>query len=388
MANFTTPGVYIEEVGIFHPIEGVKTSMAGFVGVTQLRGEDDCYKDQAVAVSSWGEFVSYFGRYTEQAPYMAPAVYSFFVNGGKRCFVVSVENSDDAVLIGNDGGPGKRSGLQALGDIDDVSIVAIPGITSQKVQKAMIAHCEALKYRFCILDSQQGGTITQVQLQSGKLISEKGYGAIYYPWIKAEIEKEAFDGKTERVTILIPPSGAIAGIYARVDSERNIFKAPANVAVQNAKGLESTVSARNQELLNPKGINCIRFFDGRGILVWGARTLASDPDWTYINVRRGISYLEKSISQGTQWVVFEANGPIVWNKVTESVKNFLITLWREGGLMGETPEKAFFITCDRTTMTQNDIDTGKLVMVVGVALIKPAEFLIFKIAHQTNGITA
>lgn len=316
MSECLSPGVYIEEFEMgAKPIEGVSTSTAGFVGVTDKKE----YKDKATFVSSWGDFVSKFGQYTAAAPYMAPAVYSFFANGGKRCYIVCVDKSDDASLKGTDGGPGKRTGLQAFNEIDEISIVAAPGITSEVVQKALITHCETLKDRFCILDSKQGDDLTKVQAQKDKLTSDKGYGALYYPWIKMGIEKVGVGGKIELENMFIPPSGAIAGIYARSDTERGVHKAPANEVVRNVTELEFAITTAEQDILNPKGINCIRAFSGRGIRVWGARTISSDASWKYVNIRRLFLYLEESIDESTQWVVFEPNDQKLWARVAQTV---------------------------------------------------------------------
>lgn len=381
MSEYLSPGVYIQEIEMgAKPIEGVSTSTAGFVGVTEKKD----YKNKAIFVSSWGDFTSKFGRYATAAPYMAPAVYSFFANGGKRCYVLCVENNQDATLIGKDEGPGKRTGLQAFNEIDEISIVAIPGITAENVQKALITHCETLKDRFCILDSKLGDDMAKVQTQKNKLTSDKGYGALYYPWIKMGIEKEATGEKIELVNMFIPPSGAIAGIYARSDTERGVHKAPANEVIRNVTELEFAITTAEQDILNPKGINCIRAFDGRGIRVWGARTISSDASWKYVNIRRLFLFLEESIDESTQWVVFEPNDQKLWARVVQTVSNFLIRVWKDGALMGNTPDEAFFVKCDRTTMTQDDIDNGRLVVVIGVAPVKPAEFVIFKIAQWTG----
>jgi len=185
-------------------------------------------------------------------------------------------------------------------------------------------------------------------------------------------------------TRLIPPGGHIAGIYACTDFERGIHKAPTNRIVQGVVSLERTITNAEQDRLNVQNINCIRAFAGRGILVWGARTLSSNPEWKYINVRRLLIYLEKSIQKGTQWVAFEPNNEATWAKVNRSITNFLTQTWQNGALMGTKPEEAFFVKCDRTTMTQSDLDNNKLVALVGVAPIKPAEFQTFKISQSTT----
>ncbi len=397
MPEYLSPGVYVEEIEIgAKPIEGVSTSTAAFIGLTESGDE---YLNKPTLVTSWGEFVKKFGRYTDDAPYVAPAVQGFFQNGGQRCFIVKVAaGSDDAEtnsnIIGTDGGAGNRTGLQSLIEIDDVNIIAVPGVTDEGVQKAVITHCEKMKDRFCILDAPENADLAGVQAHKDKVVSTKGYAALYYPWIKVNVEKgEEVDveigGETVKETKVsfeqkfMPPSGYMAGIYARTDTERGVHKAPANEMVRGALELKVPITKGEQDILNPKGINCIRSFSGRGILVWGARTTASDPLWKYINVRRLFLFLEESIDEGTQWVVFEPNDRALWGRVKQTISNFLITVWKDGALAGATPDEAFFVKCDETTMTQDDINNGRLICEIGVAPVRPAEFVIFRIAQLT-----
>ncbi len=397
MAEYLSPGVYVEEIEIgAKPIEGVGTSTAGFVGITEK--VEDVSINEAVFISSWGEYIKKFGRYTENACYLAPAVYGFFLNGGQRCYVVSVgtdadgsaaDDVDDSSYIGTDGDPGSRTGLQVFKEIDKISLVSIPGILSPLVQDALISHCTNMEDRFCILDSIRSADVTVVQTKNG-LTSDKGFGAIYYPWIKVGVEQEVANPnvpgemKIQLNQLFMPPSGYMAGIFARSDNERGVHKAPANEKVRGVIELEFPIGKGEQDILNPDGVNCIRSFPGRGIRVWGARTISSDPLWKYINVRRLFLYLEESIDEATQWVVFEPNSEILWARVIQTISNFLKGVWKSGALMGLTPEEAFFVKCDRTTMTQDDIDNGRLIVMIGVAPVKPAEFVIFRIAQWTN----
>ena len=381
MPEYLSPGVYVEEVEMgAKPIEGVSTSTAGFVGTAE-KGE----ADKPTLVTSWGQFVDTFGRYSQKRPLLAPSVYGFFANGGSRCYVVRVaDDADDAAYIGADEGPGKRTGLQAFNEIDEVNIVSVPGVTSGAVQQAMIIHCESLKDRFCILDPVVDADVEAIQAQKNDVVSEKGYAALYYPWIKAPVEVKD-KGKLKLTQEYIPPSGYIAGIYARSDTEKGVHKAPANEIIRGSLEIKLTITKGEQDILNPEGINCIRAFRGRGIRVWGARTTASDPLWKYVNVRRLFLYLEESIEEGTQWVVFEPNDEKLWARVKQTVRQFLTRVWKDGALMGGTPEEAFFVKCDRTTMTQDDIDNGRLIVLIGVAPVKPAEFVIFRIAQWQGG---
>lgn len=281
---------------------------------------------------------------------------------------------------GVDGGAGKRTGIQALTDIDQVSIVAVPGITDNYVQNALINHCELLMDRFAILDPPPNSSLSDIQ--SHRSYYDTKYAAIYYPLITVR------DPLT-KTDIHIPPSGHMAGIYARSDIERGVHKAPANEVIRGITRLEQIINKGEQDILNPKPnhINVLRDFRsrGRGYRVWGARCLTSDPDWKYINVRRLFIFVEESIEEGTQWVVFEPNDEPTWARVRRSVSNFLYNVWRDGALQGQKPEHAFFVKCDRTTMTQTDIDNGKLIMEIGIAPVKPAEFVIFRIGQWTGG---
>jgi len=236
--------------------------------------------------------------------------------------------------------------------------------------------------RVCILDSDKNADVNAVLTQRNRLHSSGGDGALYYPWIMVTMEA----GKNDRMRLVddfVPPCGHIAGLYARTDSEKGVHKAPANEVVRGALELKVSITENEQGILNPKGINCIRVFSGRGILVWGARTLSDDPEWKYVNVRRLLLYLERSIEKSTQWTVFEPNGEALWADVRRTAEDFLTGAWRKGMLQGAKPEEAFYVRCDRSTMTQNDIDKGELVCVIGVAPVRPAEFMILSIRQKT-----
>jgi uncharacterized protein len=276
-----------------------------------------------------------------------------------------------------------RTGLKQLEDIEDISIVAAPGSTwayetrrddSNAIVNLLMTHAVAMKYRIAVIDPPKGQTIADVRKQRAKLDSK--HAALYYPWVTV------FDPVT-RQAIELPPSGFVAGIYARNDIERGVWKAPANEVVRGAIGFETLINTGQQEVLNPEGINCFRYFEGRGFRLWGARTLSSDPEWKYVNVRRYFAYLERSIDKGTQWAVFEPNGAALWANVRATIRDFLINEWANGALLGDKPEQAFFVRCDRSTMTQNDLDNGRLVCLIGIAPLKPAEFVIFRIGQWT-----
>ncbi|HWN71706.1 MAG TPA: phage tail sheath family protein [Haliangium sp.] len=395
--SYLSPGVYVEEVDRgSKPIEAVGTNTVGFIGES-AKGPTN----EAVLITNWSQFVKTFGDFKDCSMYLAHAVYGFFNNGGSRCFVVNVgapESEDvtatvaaggekkeekpaakgrgpdrDGLFIGRDNGPGQRSGLKCFDEVDDIAIVVAPGQTSPAVQDAVLSHCETRKDRFAILDSPEtisGGVDRLPKPRDSK------YGAYYFPWI------QVYD--PDKGNIFVPPSGHIAGVYSRVDNERGVHKAPANEIVRGALGLKYNVSKGEQDLLNPKGINAIRLMNG-GIRIWGARTLSSDPSWKYINVRRLFIMVETSIERATQWVVFEPNDHRLWKRVTRTISSFLTLLWRNGALMGTSPEQAFFVKCDEETNPAEVVDAGQLVVEIGLAPVKPAEFVIFRIGQMPSG---
>ncbi len=281
-----------------------------------------------------------------------------------------------AEYIGADGGPGKRSGIQAFIENSDVSLMAVPGITIPEVQMSLIAHCENLKSRFAVLDMPKDRKKTDELIEYRDMF-DSNYAAFYHPWI------QIFDPLSKK-NIIAPPSGSMLGIYARTDNTVGVHKAPANEVVRACTGLASSYNTAEQDLLNPRGINLIRSFPGRGIRVWGARTATSNATWKYINVRRLFIYLEESIRANTNWVVFEPNTEALWGRVRRTIEMFLSSCWRSGALAGTTPSEAFFVEIGRSTMTQDDIDNGRLICVIGVAPVKPAEFVIFRIGQYTS----
>lgn len=270
------------------------------------------------------------------------------------------------------------TGLAAFEVIEDISIIAAPGSTqlaeAKAIRQALLVHCERMHYRVAVLDVPRGASVNGARDWRNETSSTRA--AIYYPWVAVP---DPFVGGE----LLLPPSGFVAGIWARNDIRRAVFKAPANEVVLSAVDLERRLTKGQQDVLNPEGVNCLRFFSGRGNLVWGARTISDDPEWKYVSVRRYFAYLERSIERGTQWAVFESNGDELWANVRRTIEDFLVTEWKTGALLGRDPKEAFFVRCDRTTMTQNDLDNGRLVCLIGVAVVKPAEFVIFRIGQWT-----
>lgn len=282
----------------------------------------------------------------------------------------------DADFIGKDEGPGSRTGIQAFLDNTDVNIISVPGITSPNVQLALVAHCEKLGSRFAVLDMPMTSKTVSDIMQHRDIV-DSDYCAMYHPWL------QVFDPLDKKDTF-IPPSGSVMGIYARSDNNRGVHKAPANEVVANCTGLFVNYNVAEQDLLNPKGVNLIRKFPGSGIRVWGARTASSKALWKYINVRRLFIYIEESIKANTNWVVFEPNDVTLWSRVKRTVELFLEGIWRTGALVGTSPAEAFFVDIGPNTMTKDDIDNGRLICVIGVAPVKPAEFVIFKITQKTE----
>lgn len=276
--------------------------------------------------------------------------------------------------------------FEVLLALEDISIVAAPGLSTFEtiaadVGQQLIGHAETRRsYRIAVLDTPPAKEPGEIIELKGKIDSTKA--ALYYPWISVANPVAATD-PTQPTVIDLPPSGHVCGIYARTDIQRGVWKAPANETVTGAIGLQRAVSFGEQEQLNPLGINCIRALPNRGIRVWGARTISSDPEWKYVNIRRYFLYLENSIDRGTQWAVFEPNGEALWANVRTTISDFLYNEWVNGALLGATPKEAFFVHCDRSTMTQNDLDNGRLICLIGVAAIKPAEFVIFRIGQKT-----
>ena len=293
--------------------------------------------------------------------------------GGSNGSVSSVSAAD---FMGTDNGAGARTGIQSFIDNDVVSIMAVPGVTDPNVQLTLVAHCENLASRFAVLDVPREAKKVS-DIIAHRDIFDSSYAALYHPWLMV------FD-PLDKKNIMIPPSGAMMGIYGRSDNTRGVHKAPANEVVRACVGLDCQFNKGEQDILNPRGVNLIRAFAGLGIRVWGARTASSDPSWKYINVRRLFIFVEESIKANTGWAVFEPNDETLWVRVKRTISVFLTGLWRNGSLAGSTPDEAFYVNVGRETMSQDDIDNGRLICEIGIAPVKPAEFVIFRITQKTN----
>ena len=322
--------------------------------------------------------ITYNGANDIAAPYAAlGSAEAAFVKvsfaGGSNGAAADLSAAD---FIGTDNGAGNRTGIQAFLDNDVVSIMAVPGITDPNVQLTLVAHCENLASRFAVLDIPRNAKKTD-EIAAHRDLFSSSYAALYHPWLTV------FD-PLDKKNIAIPPSGSIMGIYARSDNTRGVHKAPANEVVRACVGLDIPFNKGEQDILNPKGINLIRSFPGQGIRVWGARTVSSDPSWKYINVRRLFIFIEETIKANTSWAVFEPNDEALWTRVQRTISVFLTGMWRNGSLAGSSSDEAFFVNIGRNTMSQDDIDNGRLVCVIGVAPVKPAEFVIFRITQKTG----
>lgn len=405
MPNYQTPGVYVEEIESgSKPIEAGATNIVGFLGVAE-KGP----VNQATLVTNWTQYTKIFGGLHEGG-WLGHGVYQFFQNGGTKCYInnlaepkqkkgeASQKNGDKAaekadepishakyevknpdniakLIIGKDEGVGKKSGLHLFDEIQDISLICAPGVTDPAAQDAILTHCEKNRFRFAVLDSPEtlDGGIDTMPMPRDSIM-----GAYYFPWV------QMYDMVADQ-NLYVPPSGGICGVYGRVDSTRGVHKAPANELFKTALGLKYNLTDAEQEMLNPKGINCIRDFPGRGIRVWGARTISSNPEWRYVNVRRLFCMVEQSLQNGTNWVVFEPNTRDLWKKITRNITAFLLNIWKSGALFGNTPEEAFYVRCDDELNPPESIDAGYVTIELGLAPAKPAEFVVFRVSQKTLG---
>jgi uncharacterized protein len=421
--SYMTPGIYIEEIPSGNPpIEAVGTSTPALLGIAPLASSR---LNEAVAIDSWSQFQKYYifgeDEYADAIANgtpprvvttpLAQAVKGFFDNGGSRCYVLNL--GPNGSLQGTGGA--RRQGIDLIEELDEVSMVCTPGLHDYRSYSALIAFCDRTN-RLAISDSPEdvpnsdllkdvavappdkpdkpgpapatpsGPPKPQGAAATGGLramTSNTGNAAFYYPWLTCvNAVNPSLPGLVNS-----PPSGHIAGMYARVDSARGVFKAPANEVVNGALNVVYPVTDAEQAGLNQAGVNVIRVFSGDGLRVWGARTLTGPdkPWWRYINVRRTFTMIERSIKRGTLWAVFEPNDQLLWSRVRVSVGSFLKRLYKSGALMGRSPEEAYFVKCDEETNPPEVVDAGQLVIMVGVAIVKPAEFVIFRIGHFAAG---
>ncbi|MGC4861540.1 phage tail sheath family protein [Micromonospora sp. DT41] len=413
MPSYFSPGIYVEEVPSgARPIGPASTSIAAFVGVAPNR---TAQLGRAVPVNNWTEFLRLFadGDQTESTP-LARAVFGFLDNGGARCWVVNVGEGGAITGTGQ-----RRAGLQLLEAVDEISIIAAPGFHDVVSHEALLSMAERTRTMVAICDPAPDiddiAALTKVATPSsgkppkpaestgGGAGSAGGgsgsgggagsggpegaayrprqseFGAFYYPWLRV---RDPISGELE----LTPPSGHLAGIWARTDALRGVHKAPANEPVRGAVDLGYLVTRPEHDVLNPKGVNVIRYFAGEGIRVWGARTLAAEAsEWRYLNVRRLSIAIEQAIANGTRWMVFEPNDFTLWRSIRRDIGAFLTRVWRDGALLGRSPEEAFFVKCDEETNPPDVRDAGMVIAHIGIAVVKPAEFVVFKLSQWAGG---
>jgi len=398
VAEIEVAGAHVEEQPLQQRLlEGVPTSTACALGVTR-KGPGD---GAPVRVRSLEEFEETFGGPLPQPPVEVIEAWSgwegghwwllhhaargFFDNGGRELWVaraVPAAGGDPAVpeladfLGPADGAP---VGVRALALVEDAALCIVPGIWAPAVLEAVIELCERRGDRFAILDPPAGASPQEVLDLRGELearLPAATRAALYYPWL------EVSDPAGGEAPLTVPPSGHLAGIYARIDRERGVWEAPANEEVRGATALERRLTDGEIEALAPVGVNPLREHADRGVRVWGARTLSTASAWKYVNVRRYLTYLEQSLGRGTEWAVFEPNDDRLWHHVERVAESFLMQEWLRGGLQGTKPEEAFFVRCDQTTMTAEDIAGGLVICQVGVAPLRPAEFVTFRFAHR------
>lgn len=404
--TYTAPGVYVEEVAAgTHPIVPLGVSTAGFVGEAP---DPAANVNVPWPVNNWSEFVRLYVPDGAQSTPLSHAVFGYFLNGGSRCYVVNTGKDQPVTGAGPD-----RQGLQVLEQIDEVAVVVCPGYTDAASYEAILSHCELMSDRVAILDCQPNipniDMLTRVGVApdparkeavggsggrrgaaaaagaeppgpQGVRPRQSDFGTIYFPWITVR------DPLAPQNLVDISAAGHVAGIWAGSDGRRGVHKAPANEPIRGALNLTYRLTAAEQGELNLAGVNCFRFFEREGIRVWGARTLAdSSSEWRYLNVRRVFIMIKKSIGRSTNWVVFEPNDRTLWKSIRRDISAFLTYLWRTGALMGRTPGAAFFVKCDEETNPPDVIDLGQVVTIVGIAPVKPAEFVVFRISQWDGG---
>lgn len=413
MPTYLTPGVYVEEVeGGPRPIESQSTSTPVIIGTGGRASlPEGAEFGVPFAVNNWTQYAGTFLGEAAMTP-LSHAVNGFFMNTQGRCYILDIGRA------GSLAGTVEQPGLSVLEGIEDISIVLAPAFTEPADQEAVMAHCEKMRDRVAILDAPREVTdimsLTRVSTVEAPVTSEPppetgGDGVdsgaaperpptrtrrqleahrprpcdlatLYHPWI---LVRDLVTGEV----VAAPPSGHMAGLWARTDATRGVHKAPANEPLRGVVGVQRRISSAEQGELNQVGVNVIRLFDRMGTRPWGARTLSDDPQWRYLNVRRLFCMVEESIALGTQWIVFEPNDHTLWNLIVRDITDYLTRLWRDGALMGRTPAEAFFVKCDSETNPADVVDAGRVVALIGLAPVKPAEFIVFKVSQFSGGAT-
>src|SRR5262249_13083395 len=354
------PGVYREDVFGLPQRRTFMTGVPVFLGSKPLpRPIGDHRENGPRMLSLWSQFGNYF-KQPRPEDYFAYAVRGFFENGGRRCYVMPLEGLDGRSL---------QAGLDTVASLQMVDLVCVPELASVEkenfaLQQIVVQHCEALGDRFAILDSRLGDTKEKVIEQWSSVDGHNG--ALYYPWIRVQSFEH---GKST----LLPPCGHIAGVYARTDAGRGVHKAPANEVLDGVLDLERHLSTADQDELNPNRVNCIRSFPGRGIRVWGARTLSGQTDWTYVNVRRLFLTTVRWMNWHMTDVAFEPNGPALWERIERELTGYFLEQFRAGALKGRTSAEAFYVKCDAETNPPTNRDETRVVTEIGLAPATPYE---------------
>lgn len=375
MPDLLAPGVFVEEVSFrLRPIEGGNTAVTCFFGHI---GGHDAPLQTPVFITSMAEFVRVFcDRINHGGDPFAAALRGFFDNGGAKVYVVRL--NDDRVGV-------TSTDLDLIGDLSDINLIAAPSISDAASHEAMITHCEGRHDRFAVLDSAPDagsiGILTTLAANGGARPRNADWGvaAVYTPWIDVA---NVTDGSQMR----IGPSGHICGMFARSDVERGVAKSIGNTTVRGVLGLAETYTDADMGELNQAHVNPLRILPNRGPVVWGARTLAgNDGEYKYVPVRRFLNFVTDSIGNGTRWAVFEPNDEALWSAVQQSITQFLGLQWRAGALAGAKASDAFFVELGQATMTQADIDSGRLIVQIGIAPVRPAEFIVLRITQTKSG---
>ena len=364
----SAPGVYIEEIPAVGPIQGAGTSTAAFVGAVAKADAPTA----PTQVTNWTQYRDVFGEYAadKMMPY---AVRGFFDNGGTRAYIVTEPNLDAA--------------LTALTRFD-VNLLVAPDVKTRDAQLKILTHCRLQKDRFAICNLPNDVPLEDVEAQAGPLREPtgRGYGAIYYPWIQVGAPV-GVTPPAGGATIDVPPVGHLAGIYARSDAQRGVHKAPANEVIQGALGVTALLNDAEHGVLNKANVNALRVFPNSPPMVWGARSLTHPENtaYRYVNVERLLIYIERSLQTGLRWAVFEPNDFTLWKKLERTVTEFLTRVWRSGALFGRAAEQAFFIKVDEEVNTAGTRALGQVIVEVGVAPVRPAEFIIIRLALREGG---
>jgi phage tail sheath protein FI len=394
MSTRLMPDSRVESIpSVSKPIEGVGTAIAAFVGLAPGGPVN-----RPIRISSWSQFAKVYSDplAPENGPfmtstYLAHAVRGFFENGGRRCWVIRAAQQGSAPDGPAEVEQALRAGLGRLAAIDEVTMVCMPDLTSSPETErgspntlgaTLVEECERAGNRMAILDPPPGLQPEHVvEWRTSVARHDSPAATLYWPWI------EVAEPVAER-PVLVPPSGHVAGVWARTDNAHGIHRAPTDGVVVGARSVAYPIREDELEMLDSAGVNGIRSFPGRGIRIWGSRTLSSDPEWRYVNVRRLFLYVAESIKEGTRWAAFEPNDDELRSRLRSSIADFLTRLWSEGALFGSSPEEAFFVKCDEETNPPDVTEAGQVVVEIGFAPLRPSEFVVLRISQLTAGAAA